>query len=333
MKTKLYWDGLHCVVLISALSGVAFVANNFVTHIFDLPSLSGTLSLLGINFFDSVSKSYTPLNYIIGIIQSLSYILAILFPISVFFNKSRSRDSKLLSSFSETIISSAFWAVMLIGIVDASISFVRIEGFLPNLFGEDLALSLGKPAFRGTFVHIPLLFIAIVIGILRRGFDFIWLALLIVFGELLIVITRFIFSYEQAFMGDLVRFWYAGLFLFSSAYTLVHEGHVRVDVVYATFSEKSKAYTNIYGSIFLGIPLCWIVLLRGLWHDTSPLNLALLNFEVTQQGFGMYVKYLMSGFLVVFALSMLLQFSSYILYHMNRLTAEEEQLNTEQPVT
>ena len=58
---------------------------------------------------------------------------------------------------------------------------------------------------------------------------------MIVLGELLIVIARFIFSYEQAFMGDLVRFWYAALFLFSSAYTLVHDGHVRVDIIYASF--------------------------------------------------------------------------------------------------
>ena len=69
------------------------------------------------------------------------------------------------------------------------------------------------------------------------GIDFIWLALLIVLGELLIVITRFIFSCEQAFMGDLVGFWYAGLFLFS-VLTLVHEGHVRVDVLYANFKNK-----------------------------------------------------------------------------------------------
>ena len=152
------------------------------------------------------------------------------------------------------------------------------------------------------------------------------MALLIVFGELLIVITRFIFSYEQAFMGDLVRFWYAGLFLFSSAYTLVHEGHVRVDVLYANFSEKKKAYTNIFGSILLGIPLCWVVLIRGCWHETSPFNLALLNFEVTQQGFGMYVKYLMSGFLVIFALSMLFQFSSYIIRCINILESKEKKV-------
>jgi len=60
-----------------------------------------------------------------------------------------------------------------------------------------------------------------VIGLFTRTLGFQWLALLIVIAELAIVFTRFIFSYEQAFMGDLVRFWYAALFLFASAHTLL----------------------------------------------------------------------------------------------------------------
>ena len=55
-------------------------------------------------------------------------------------------------------------------------------------------------------------------------------------------------------MGDLVRFWYAALFLFASAYALIHEGHVRVDVLYTSFSESKKAWTNTIGSSILGIP-------------------------------------------------------------------------------
>ena len=57
----------------------------------------------------------------------------------------------------------------------------------------------------------------------------------------------------------------------------------------------------------------------------SPFNLALLNFEVTQQGFGMYVKYLMSGFLIVFALAMLFQFASFIIDELNKLEQTDKQ--------
>ena len=109
--------------------------------------------------------------------------------------------------------------------------------------------------------------------------------------------------------------------MFASAYTLIHDGHVRVDVLYASF-EKGKAKINIWAPI-TGAPLCWVVLTRGLWNETSAFNLALLNFEVTQQGFGMYVKYIMSSFLVVFALSMLFQFSSFLVEQLNVLEQDD----------
>ena len=77
--------------------------------------------------------------------------------------------------------------------------------------------------------------------------------------EFQIVLARFIFSYEQTFMGDLVRFWYGSLFLFASSYALIHEGHVRVDVLYTKFSKRAKAWSNLFGCLLLGIPICWTI--------------------------------------------------------------------------
>ena len=143
-----------------------------------------------------------------------------------------------------------------------------------------------------------------------------WLTLLVVVAEFLIVVARFIYGYEQTFMGDLVRFWYAALFLFASAYTLKEDGHVRVDVLYAGLKRQTKSKLNIIGIIFFGIPLCWLILTRGLWGKASLINSPMLNFETSMSGFGMYVKYLMAAFLVVFALSMLFQFTAYLLNSM-----------------
>ena len=71
-------------------------------------------------------------------------------------------------------------------------------------------------------------------------------------------------------MGYLVRFWYAALFLFASAYTLVHEGHVRVDILYTRFSERGKAWANFWGSMVLGMPLCWIIVKpRGTYNGSQ----------------------------------------------------------------
>ena len=95
---------------------------------------------------------------------------------------------------------------------------------------------------RITFIHFPLILISFVIGYFTRTVGFIWLAVLVVGSEFSIVLSRFIFEYEQAFQGDLVRFWYSALYLFAAAYALMHEGHVRVDVLYTSFSERKKEH-------------------------------------------------------------------------------------------
>ena len=53
---------------------------------------------------------------------------------------------------------------------------------------------------------------------------------------------------------------------------LIHEGHVRVDVLYTGFSERKKAWTNAIGSLILGIPLCLIVIFLGMGGKASIIN-------------------------------------------------------------
>ena len=222
-------------------------------------------------------------------------------------------DSAKISNYNTIFIRCAFWVVLLVGIGDVMVSFLRVEGMLEAIVGEDLTRNLGKSQFRGKFMHLPLMAIGIFLGFTTRTLGFTWLTLLIVAAELAIVITRFIFSYEQAFMADLVRFWYGALFLFASAYTLLEEGHVRVDVFYAGFKDKTKGLVNAMGSLFMGISLCWVILIVGMAGKSSVINSPVFNFEVTQSGFGMYVKYMMAGFLGVFAVSMMIQFVSYLM--------------------
>ncbi len=223
-------------------------------------------------------------------------------------DRSLRADAKAISDANAFIIRAAFWVVLLVGLADAVVSFLRVEGLLPGLFGNELALDLGRSQFRGRWIHLPIAALGIAIAARSRALGFVWLSLLVVGAELLIVFSRFIFSYEQAFMSDLVRFWYAALFLFASAYTLLQDAHVRVDVLYAGFGRRTQGRVNTVGSIVLGMTLCWTVLLVGMWGKSSVINAPLLVYETTQTGFGMYVKYFMAGFLGLFAVTMMIQF-------------------------
>ena len=195
-----------------------------------------------------------------------------------------------------------------------------------TIFNEAIKFKLISAEFRISFIHFPLIILSIVIGYFTKTTGFIWLAVLVVFAEFSIVVSRFIFYYEQAFMGDLVRFWYAALFLFASSYALIHEGHVRVDVLYTGFSESKKAWTNTIGSSILGIPLCLCIIFLGMSSKASIINSPLLSFEITQQGSsGLYLKYLMAAYLAIFAVSMLTQFTSYFMSNSYKILESSKQ--------
>ena len=232
------------------------------------------------------------------------------------------QDSRRYSALAAYIIRAAFWSVLLVGIVDAAISLLRVEGLLAGLVGPDWNGILEQARPRGLYVHYPLVLLSFVIAAFTRAISFVWLSLLVVLAEFAIVLTRFIFSYEQAFMGDLVRFWYAALFLFGSAYTLLQGGHVRVDLLYAGMRKRTQAWVNAIGSVLLGLSLCWVILTMGMGNRQGVLIAPVVNFEISQSNYGMYVMYLMATFLLVFAVSMACQFIAYFLCSAAILTGE-----------
>ena len=283
------------------LFGFSFLINNYLTFGGNWP---GALSInKNINIFSSIQISL--------------YFFALLFPIFlVYFYKKDISLNTIADFFDSTnnyIIRFAFWAVFIIGIVDAIISLLIIEGFIEHFFGKSWNVKLSNNSFRAPYVHFPLLFFALILGYFFKSLNFFWLAFLVVLAEFQIVLLRFVFSYEQTLMSDLVRFWYGGLFLFASYYTLIKDGHVRVDVLYTNFTEKNKAKVNLFGSLILGIPLCLTIFLKGMACKQCVLNQPIMNFETSQSTQGMNIKYLMAGFLIIFALTMLIQFVVYFL--------------------
>ena len=296
---------------------LVFLINNVLTIWFDWPGIKQLFSQYGLFGFKKLSKPLEGSVLTFSFIQLFFYFISVLLVIFYVFksiNRTLESDAEILTKFTAYIIRSSFWAVLIVGIADAIVSFMVVEKLTGPILGEYLRVKLVIPNFRITYVHFPLILISFIIGYFTRSVGFIWLAVLVVGSEFTIVLSRFIFEYEQAFQGDLVRFWYSALYLFASAYALMHEGHVRVDVLYTGFSERKKAWTNSMGSLLLGIPLCLIVLFLGMGGKASIINGPVISFEITQQGSnGLYLLYLMAVYLAVFGVTMLIQFTSYFM--------------------
>ncbi len=77
---------------------------------------------------------------------------------------------------------------------------------------------------------------------------------------------------------ELQWYMFALVFLWGAAYTLKHNAHVRVDVLYARLSKRGKAWVDVLGTLFFLLPFTAIVIYTSIpivydsWkiHEISP---------------------------------------------------------------
>ena len=77
------------------------------------------------------------------------------------------------------------------------------------------------------------------------------------------VLQRYLFNYSKNWILELEWHLFALIFLIGAAYTLKEDKHVRVDLFYAQFSKKKKAWVDLIGSIFFLIPWCILVIIKS----------------------------------------------------------------------
>ena len=70
------------------------------------------------------------------------------------------------------------------------------------------------------------------------------------------VVLRYGFDLGWIAMQEAVLYLHATIFMLGMAFTLKHDGHVRVDVFYRNFSLRGQAWVNFLGSIILLLPIC-----------------------------------------------------------------------------
>lgn len=66
-----------------------------------------------------------------------------------------------------------------------------------------------------------------------------------------IVIARYVFGVSDIAANEAVLYLHAALFMLGAGYTLMVDGHVRVDIVYSRRSARTKAIIDGLGHLFL----------------------------------------------------------------------------------
>ena len=92
-----------------------------------------------------------------------------------------------------------------------------------------------------------------------------WLVLAMVLLICYDVAMRYLFQQGSVALQELEWHLFALIFLLGSAYTLKHDQHVRVDIIYQSrfVSDKQRALINIFGTLFFLLPFCVLILITA----------------------------------------------------------------------
>ena len=89
-----------------------------------------------------------------------------------------------------------------------------------------------------------------------------WLSLFLVLITFIVVVMRYIFDSGSIALQESTTYLHASIFLVGMAYTLQQDAHVRVDIFYARFTSQTKAWIDLFGTLFLLLPfmlfISWI---------------------------------------------------------------------------
>lgn len=76
-----------------------------------------------------------------------------------------------------------------------------------------------------------------------------WAALAMLVVQFGAVVLRYVFGTNSIFVNETVFYFNAAFFMLGSGYTLLLDGHVRVDIFYGEASARRKAWVDLIGTL------------------------------------------------------------------------------------
>jgi len=100
--------------------------------------------------------------------------------------------------------------------------------------------------------------------------------------------ARYLFSTGSIALQELEWHLFDVIILFAIAYTLRENTHVRVDIFYASYSEKTKAFINLISSLFFVLPFSFLIIYIGIGF----VEMSFVQNEASSNPGGLEYRYL-----------------------------------------
>jgi TRAP-type mannitol/chloroaromatic compound transport system permease small subunit len=138
-----------------------------------------------------------------------------------------------------------------------------------------------------------------------------WLVLFLVIIVSYDVTMRYIFQSGSIAIQELEWHVFSLIFLLGSAYTLKHDDHVRLDLLYQSkfMNDNRRAWVNFLGCLFFLIPFCILVIVSS-WQF---IHLSFIHNEGSPDPGGLSYRWIIKSAIPLSFTLLLLQGISYLI--------------------
>lgn len=109
----------------------------------------------------------------------------------------------------------------------------------------------------------------------RVGRLAIWLVLFSTLASAGNASIRYLFGRSSNGMLEIQWYMFSLIFLLCAGYTLKHDGHVRIDVIYGRLSRRGQAMIDIFGGLFFLLPV-------ALFITKMSWDMAMVSYHISE---------------------------------------------------
>ena len=131
-----------------------------------------------------------------------------------------------------------------------------------------------------------------------------WLLVVMMALTCLVVVMRYLFqSGNIIFLQESVSYLHAATFMLGAGWTLKRGGHVRVDIFYRRFSNKTRAWIDSLGTLIFLLPFCVFLL----WTSLEFVGRSWSIREASSDAGGIPLVYILKTFIPAMCFLLVLQ--------------------------
>ena len=151
-----------------------------------------------------------------------------------------------------------------------------------------------------------------------------WLTPLMVLLTVVVVVLRYALETSAIALQETVLYVHGLVFMLALGYALRHDAHVRVDVLYSRFSQRSRAIVNVVGHVLFLLPVALFIA----WNSLNYVQSSWRVMEGSPEVGGLPFVYLLKTLIPLSALLLALQGCAEIAHGVQTLRADPQPRNT-----